>query len=193
MIHLIPIAILTIEDEGDRNFIERLYLDYERLLFSETQKITKNLWDSQDVVQAVLVKIIHDRIPLLRSLSERKRVNYLITACHNTAYNIMRKKKAEIPFSLDDETAQTVDQSFSDSHSVEDLLVMSNQIDTFAKIWEDLDEKTKYFIGARYILEQSIEEIAKELDITPANARVALSRARQKVRKQCTKADISPI
>ena len=139
---MIPLVILAIEDEDDRNFIERLYFDYERLLFSETQKITKNLWDSQDVVQSVLVKIINDKIPLLRSLTERKHVNYLITACHNTAYNIMRQKKAEIPFSLDDETVESVEHGSSNSHSIEDLLVMSNQIEVFAKIWDELDEKT---------------------------------------------------
>lgn len=90
---MIPLYILAIEDEDDREFIIGIYRKYEKVLYSVANKITNNYWDTQDVVQSVMVKIIHNKISLLRELSERKRVNYLITACTNTAFNYMKKKK----------------------------------------------------------------------------------------------------
>ena len=62
---MIPYCILVIEDDSDRVFMETLFLEYQRLMYSEINKILQNAWDTEDVMQATLVKLI-DKIPDLR-------------------------------------------------------------------------------------------------------------------------------
>ena len=86
---MIPYCILAIEDDSDRAFMETLFLEYQRLMYSEINKILQNAWDTEDVMQATLVKLI-DKIPELRKKEKNKLINYIITAAKNTALNYLR-------------------------------------------------------------------------------------------------------
>lgn len=46
-------------------------------------------------------------------------------------------------------------------------------------IWDDLDERSRYLLSSRYILEQSFEEMARELGVTAGSARMLLTRAKR--------------
>lgn len=177
---MIPICILTIEDPDDREFMAELYGKYEKILYSTAVKITNNYWDAQDVVQSVLVKIIHNKIPLLKSLPERKQLNYLITACHNNAINCVKKHQNQSCDFLDFAEDSFIADIPDDAPSLDELLFTQEEHQLFLKAWETLDVRTKYFLNARYILEQSISEIAEELHTSQAQVRTYLSRARKK-------------
>lgn len=81
---MIPYLILTIEDDDDREFISALYINYQRLMYSEIKKIVKNVQDAEDVMQTVLEKLI-DKIPLLRSQKRNQLIKYIFSACKFTA------------------------------------------------------------------------------------------------------------
>ena len=55
---MIPCYILVIEDENDRAFMAELFLQYNRLMYSEIYKIVHDSWVAEDLVQTVLVKLI---------------------------------------------------------------------------------------------------------------------------------------
>ena len=177
---MIPTFILAIEDLDDREFMTEIYRKYERILYSTAVKITDNYWDAQDVVQSVLVKIIQSKIPLLRSLPERKQINYLITACHNSAVNCVKKRKAIFDVYADNDSDSPDSDIPDNSPSLEDMIFIQEEKQLFLLIWDSLDDRTKYFLNARYILEQSTAEIATELHILQAQVRTYLSRARKK-------------
>lgn len=177
---MIPICILTIENPDDREFMTALYSKYEKILYSTAIKITNNYWDAQDVVQSVLVKIIQNKIPLLRSLPERKQLNYLITACHNGAVNCVKKGQNLSYDSFDFAENSFIADIPDDAPSLDELLLTQEERQLFLKAWETLDARTKYFLNARYILDESISEIADELHTSQAQVRTYLSRARKK-------------
>ena len=56
--------------------METLFLEYQRLMYSEINKILQNAWDTEDVMQATLVKLI-DKIPELRRKEKKKLINYV--------------------------------------------------------------------------------------------------------------------
>ena len=62
---MIPFCILAIENDDDREFMAELFLRYQRLLYNEIYEILKNPWNTEDVLQATLVKLI-DKISELR-------------------------------------------------------------------------------------------------------------------------------
>lgn len=86
MIEIIPYIILAIEDDGDREFMAWLYIQYQSLLYSEIIRIVQSSTDAEDVLHTVIEKLI-DKVGFLRKLDRRGLVNYIITAAKNTAHN----------------------------------------------------------------------------------------------------------
>ena len=68
---MIPFCILAIENDDDREFMAGLFLRYQRLLYNEIYEILNNPWNTEDILQATLVKLI-DKIPELRKKEETK-------------------------------------------------------------------------------------------------------------------------
>ena len=51
MMFFIPPAILAIEDEDDRSFMENLYRSYYRLMYHEIFTVTSDPWLAEDILQ----------------------------------------------------------------------------------------------------------------------------------------------
>ena len=58
MIEIIPYIILAIEDDGDREFMAWLYIQYQSLLYSEIIRIVQSSTDAEDVLHTVIEKLI---------------------------------------------------------------------------------------------------------------------------------------
>lgn len=173
---MIPIIIATIEDPDDREFMSALYMQYRNLMYKVILEVNNNSWDAEDIIQEVLVKLI-DKISTLKGLAPPQRLNYIAVSCKNTAYNYSRNKKNEV-FFCDD-----YDSIPADNPSLDDFLIQQDEYELLASIWPSLDEKTKYLLNGKYILQKSAKELAAELNMPPDNIRMALVRAKRKVRK----------
>ena len=173
---MIPCCILIIEDDSDRNFMSSLFIEYERLLYKEIYEILNNPWDTEDVLQKTLVKLI-EKIPDLRKKEPPKLVNYITTAARHTAYNFLRAQKKIASFSIEDYFEQTAPQG--EWRQIEAHLIEKEEIDKLTQRWTQLDNRSKYLLEGRYILGKSDEILAEELSIKPASVRMALTRARQ--------------
>lgn len=173
---MIPFCILAIENDEDREFMTTLYIHYKRLLYSEIFKILQDPWDTEDVLQATLVKLIN-KIPELQEKETSRLVNYIITAAKNTAYNFLRaKKKAPLP--LFDDYFEDRETS-AEYRQMEFQFMTKELLDTLARLWPKLDRRSKILLEGKYILGKSDESLAEELSIKPASVRMALVRARQ--------------
>lgn len=173
---MIPYYILAIEDESDREFMSSLYLQYEKLMYSTILKVTQDNWLVDDIFQSTFEKLI-DRIPLLKTFDRDRLVNYLIVACRNTAYNVCQSQARHLAEDIDDYIG--VASSIRGAASVEDCVILQNQLDCLQKIWTQLDTRSRYILESKYILEKSDAEIAADLKIKPGSVRMALARARK--------------
>ena len=68
-------------------------------------------------------------------------------------------------------------------------MIHEHELKVLAKIWADLDARTRYILESRYILEKSDAEIAEELQISPQSVRMSLTRARRAARKMMEEAE----
>ena len=75
---IIPAAILAIQDESDRTYMEWVFQTYHRLMYYYIMEKLNDSWQADDVMQESVVKLI-GKIDVLRRLSESKRRNYIIT------------------------------------------------------------------------------------------------------------------
>ena len=177
---MLSYMILAIEDDNDRAIMTELFLRYERLMYSEARKIIKNQCDPDDIISTALIKLI-EKLPTLRSLGERQRVNYLITTVKHTALSEVQRITKGTMNSLDDDSWYERDQIRADE-TVEDLVDRRESVSALEKIWGLLDAKNQYLLRARYFLALDDSEIAEVIGIKPDSVRMELSRARKQAR-----------
>lgn len=175
---MLPIIILAIENDDDRAFMENLYLSYNRLMRSEISKILKDPWSTEDVEQSVLEKLI-DKIHLLKTMDRARLVNYIISASRNRAYNYLRDNKKITVFSFDDEQDTANIQL---SNTPRTPIQMWEEANHIKEVWTKLDERSRYVLDLKYTLHKDDAEMAKDLGISQASVRMAVSRARQKLK-----------
>lgn len=172
-------CILAIEDESDREFMERLFYQYERLLLNEIRKLIRNPEDVEDILQTTLEKlIIH--IQILRTRERNALVNYLISTAKNTAYSFLRKKTKEKTFLFEDNDSFS---AMEDHNTIEQTIFTTLDLEALAKKWDQLDEKSQLLLEGRYILNKTCAELAEDFGVKETSIRMMLTRARNRAYK----------
>lgn len=171
---MLPIIILAIEDEDDREFMASIYTDYKLLLFSEIRKIVNDQWAAEDLIQDTLLRLI-DKVGLLRTLERPKLTSYVVTTGKNLAKNHLRFLSRHQQVSMD---ALDSDEHPS-GYNMEDEAITHIMVAQLYSSWGDLPENVQELLERKYILMQSDEEIAKAFGIKEASVRMRLSRARR--------------
>lgn len=174
---MLPIVILAIEDESDREFMTRIYLDHVRLMYSEMRKISDNRGIMDDVLQDSLIRLI-GKIDVLKEMDETKRINYIITTVRNRMRNYCRDHKKDPTISLDDEDCSYRHTLYTEDDT-EDTIFRQEQVERLHSIWPLLSMQTQQLLEEKYILGYSNEEIAREFGVKPASVRMMLTRARK--------------
>ena len=62
---MIPICILAIEDDSDREFMSWLYQQYHRLMYWEIYDLLHDQWATEDILQNSLIKLINKILSLI--------------------------------------------------------------------------------------------------------------------------------
>lgn len=174
---MIPICILAIDNDDDREFMSRLFLSYNRLMYNEIIKIIHDPWVADDLLQATLEKLI-DKITELRSKDRDRLVSYIIVSCKNTARNYLRDQKRHPAFCFDEEVDRA--DTENSQEEIEFRLISEEELNALVQIWPQLDERSQWVLEKRYVHERTTAEIAAELGIKADSVRMVLSRARSK-------------
>lgn len=173
---MMPAVILAIQDESDRTYMEWVFQTYHRLMYHYIMEKLKDPFQADDVMQESVIRLI-DKIDILRRLSESKRRNYIITTVKNASISYLRREAIRKGVSYDDWARDCVGTEPEDNP--ETLVLHQEEMDLLQYVWDDLDERSKYLLSGRYILEQSFEELAKELGVSTGSARMLLTRAKR--------------
>ena len=173
---IMPAVILSIQDESDRAFMEWVFQTYQRLMYHYIMERLNDTWAAEDVMQECVLKLI-DKISVLRKLSENKRRNYIITTAKNTTVSYLRREALRSGSSYDDWAKDCIGTPLDDDP--ESLILRREEIATLQFIWDDLDERSRLLLSGRYILDQSFEVLAQELNVSPGSARMMLTRAKR--------------
>lgn len=157
---MLPICILTIQDEDDRAYMSRLFVQYHRLMYQCTYEVLDDKWTTEDAVQTTLLRLI-DRIDVVRQLDESKLPGYIAAACRHTAYNVLRHNRRHPQVPLEDAPEA------SSAPDMDELLSRRVELNALARVWPRLDEDTRWLLEARYILDYSDSELAREMGVNP--------------------------
>ncbi|GAA6387692.1 hypothetical protein I310019A7_36830 [Lawsonibacter asaccharolyticus] len=174
----IPPAILAIEDEDDRSFMENLYRSYYRLMYHEIFTVTSDPWLAEDILQNVVISLIRN-LSTIKKLSTARLVNYIKTASINTSYNYLRKnrKLAVSTFTDLNYIAEILD---SEEKGPELLYLQKEDAQKFMVVFHELDAKDQYLLTSRFVEGKSYSSMASDLGIQPNSVRMAVTRAKRR-------------
>lgn len=169
-----PPLLSKLNDPDDRNYMESIYIDYGRLIYSEITKLIGEDPAREDIMQDCLVKLAR-RVPLLRQMEHPQRANYIITTARNASKNHLRSKSRAAICSLEDDLTEPAGDLTPEAELFKDF-----DEHEFHMRWKNLDDTTRTLLEGKYILGQSDAQLAQGLHCKSSSVRMLLSRARRK-------------
>ena len=171
---MFPIFISMIENDGERHFAERIFNEYEEIMYRAAYKILENVQESEDVVFDVLVKIV-ENIKYFMEKDCHELAPLFVTIIKNTAIDVYRKRQNNPTVLLFD------DESGDCSDTVGDFVVNKDLYERLLALLDELDPTYMNVLKLKLLHECSNEKIAELLGITEVNVRKRYSRGKKMI------------
>ncbi|MBQ9264150.1 MAG: sigma-70 family RNA polymerase sigma factor [Clostridia bacterium] len=169
---VLPIVLLTIENEEDRLFMEGLYLEYHQLMYGMALRVTRSNELAQDAVSDSILALIQ-KISLLRTFDCNKLRSYIVITVRHTAISLLKKDKREVV------AGDAAFEDLSDGYAVDERVLSRAGVEGVKNAIRRLPQREQDIMMMRYFREMDDNEIADALGIRPVSVRVQLSRARR--------------
>lgn len=160
--------ILNQVKNGDANAY-RYFLDkYAQLCFAVAFRITNNSNDAQDIVQDSFI-VAYENLNSFKGESKFSTWLYRIVTNKALAF----KKKSSY--------FESTDILDAEDEPMSDLQEKELKLEQLEKALKSLNEKERFIIDLFYYQEQSVQDISTICDLSLANTKVILHRARKKM------------
>lgn len=175
---MIPIALYSIEDDYERNFMINLYNKYYQISKNKAYSILHDYDEAEESVQDAFVKLI-ENLPRIIKLEPAKLSVYVIITVKNVAIDHYRKKRnvCDKEYSFRDD--EILEKTADDKPLPEDLYLKKEELEELSNALKKLPEKSKIILEAKYILGQTDREIGEMIGVSEKSVRMYLTRARR--------------
>jgi len=174
-----PLLFLCLSSPEDREFLDRLYIRFERLIYSTAYRYAQNREDVQDIVQDSLEKMVR-YVKRLRKLDDCVLTSSVVILTRNTAINhaahrnVIQKHRTCDGWDCDWFPAPLP------AGSVEQMVALSEGRELLNRLWPRLPEDCRILLEGKFILGLPDNELAQLLGCKPSSVRMKLTRARRK-------------
>ena len=171
---LIPWVILVIEDDNDREFMEKLYVHHYKMMYRVARASTESVQEAEDAVSDAcvsLIKVIDD----LKRFESNVLEGYIVSTVKNAAYSLYRKKKVRKEVSTSDDFHTN---SMEDEHTPDEGVLWECTIAELMEAMEKLSDADQTAVRMKYFQNSTDEEIANILGVQAITVRSRLTRAR---------------
>ncbi|MGB4595211.1 MAG: RNA polymerase sigma factor [Anaerolineaceae bacterium] len=172
------LSIRASMEESDRQFMERLYHDFHRLMFKQARRYFQDQVDIEDVVQQSFVKLIK-YLPTIKKLKRNTLAVYIVNVIRSCSMDIYRKSEIERETSFID-IFEGFEETVVDDFDLDSLMDISFSLDQLADALLQLPEGLQFVLEAKYLQCWSDAEIAAVLGIKKETVRTRLFRAKKK-------------
>lgn len=163
--------LLKSVQKGSQKAQTKLINHFWEVVFSFVFKKVKNYGVADEITVVVFTKVLA-KLHLYDENFQFK--TWVLTIAQNSIIDYWRKKSKEESVSRD---LQDVKNEFASSP--EELLISKQQQQQIIRTIDSLDSNYRKIVELRFFEEKSIKEIAQELDISVANAKVRIMRAKK--------------
>lgn len=174
-----PNAILLIEDDSDRAFMEQVYLDYSRLMYAVAMSRLGNPLDAEDAVHEAILRLI-DKISLLREKDSCTLRRYVVVTTERTSINVGIKRGRNQSISVESEFLESVENT---DFPVDSRVFANIEAEELSMALRLLPQRERNILQWKYYELWSDEEIAHALEIAKNSVRKYLTHARRKLRE----------
>lgn len=176
---MFPAFILTIEDDDQRSFMERLYLDHRSSMYRTAMGILQNSADAEDAVQNVFLALC-GKIPQLMEMNCYILRSYIVISTRNAAIDVvrMRKRKPELLWGEED----YLDTLLQRQGEAEEALFSVFEQDAVNKAVTRLTLRDRSMLEMKYILMKPDDEIGAAFGVNANSVRPLLARAKNRLR-----------
>ena len=164
------VYLMMIDSQEDQSKFEKVYLTYRGLMYHVAYKILNNKHDAEDAVHSAFIKIA-ENIQKIGDPVCPKTQNYVVTIVENKAIDLYRANKRKNSSLYLDE--------------ISGIDIEATQVHGLAACMAKLSPRYRQIILLKYYQGFSCKEIAKQLDITEANAIKLDQRAKNKLLQIC--------
>lgn len=176
---MLPVFIMAIEDDSDRQFAADLYNSYYSILYRKALSILKKEDLAEDAVQDTMVRVIY-HLDKIREIPKREIPFYLVAITQTTCidrYRKIQKEKQACVMGYEDDWSKNL----SDQKNPEKVFIHTDQIKLLNRCLKELPQREIDLLYYCYTMELSGKEIARLMGMTENAVRMALTRARRKV------------
>lgn len=159
----------------DQEFMVDFYESNKHYLYYTAHKFTDSKADCDDIIQDVLVRLMH-RIPTLRQLTKQQLATYLYLTVRSVYADRMKSAQSRT-MSMSDSSLEALN---AEDCSAEDACCEAKWD---AEILRNaLNSKDWHLLESKYILGQSDTEIACDIGCATNSVRTLLRRARKRAK-----------
>ena len=190
--HLADAELVHRAKKGDLDAFEELTTRYERQIYSLARRILRNDHDAEDVTQVTFISVLEH----LRSFREEASFSTWVHRIATfAALKVLRKRRGleTVPLESDpespgpDDTLPRPDFIADWSQNPDDLAARKEARDAIESALTELDDKHRLVFVLRDVEGFSVRETAEALEISEANVKVRLLRARLQLRERLTR------
>jgi RNA polymerase sigma-70 factor, ECF subfamily len=161
--------------KGDTNAFAVLVDRYKDMVFTLSLKMLREREEAEEVSQDTFLKIYRS---INKFNGESKFSTWIYKVTFNTCLDRLKKnKRLRIVAGLDEFTEQEALSLINVLHSIED----KERKQMIQDCLNSLPGEDGFLLALYYFEEQSLEEIAKIISITPNNVKIRLYRGRKKL------------
>ncbi len=165
----------ALEGNAERDKFEKLYLQYQGLMFTLANRILHNDRDAEDAVHNAFLYIA-EHLEKIGAPQCPKTKSYIVTIVESRAIDLYRRKSRHPQLSLED-----ADLGWHPDMS---------QASAIARCIARLPDRYRHVLLLKFSHGYTDSEIASLLHITPANAAKLVYRAKQRLNKICKEEEI---
>ncbi len=178
---MLPIIAALPESPDDRQFMGRLYEEYESLLYATALKYTASHPDAEEIVQECVVKLM-GKTSTLRGMERCVLAGYLVAAVRNTAIRYLQKERSRQKQAAPMEEVSAAELPAQEL-SLDELMILWENRRRVKAAWPLLPESDRYLLEGKYLLNLSDEALAAQLHCKSDSVRMKLTRARRRAWK----------
>lgn len=164
----------VVSEPDNKEFMVWVYDEFKNLMYSTAYKYTGDPDIAEEVVQGTLVKLIK-KVDTLRPMQRYVLAGYIVSAIRNTAINELKSRTY-----YNEITVEYGEEAFSETLSLENLIVLAEEKAQLQKIWPFLPLEDQMLLEGKYILGYSDQELAEQIGCKPGSIRMKLTRARRR-------------
>ena len=179
----VPIAVLVLANDEDRQFVEQLYFEYRGLMYFVAGKyFGHNDAEIEDAISSVIENMCK-YVENFRAVECNKLKSYVFSTIENVCKRRLRELGKQRLYQDDGATQETIENipdtadAYASVFAYADARALLDELDA-------LSERDKELLWMRHVEKLTFLEIANQLGMTEQAVRTALTRAKQRVQKR---------